>query len=85
MMINNETKEMLIGFAERIQKTDEQIKDLQDAKREIMAEAKSAGFETKHINTAIREIRKLKKDPGTKDIQEIYMEIIKAADVVEPV
>lgn len=85
MVINNETKEMLGQFAERIQKLDENIKDIQTSKKEVLAEAKSAGFEAKHINAAIREIRKLKKDASSRDLQDIYMEIIKAAGVVEPV
>ncbi len=72
--------DQLRAIVERIEHIDEEIKDLNEAKREIYAEAKSNGYDVKVLREVIR-IRK--KDKQERDEQEtlleLYMQAIEAA------
>jgi uncharacterized protein (UPF0335 family) len=72
--------DQLRTIVERIEHIDEEIKELNEAKREIFTEAKSNGFDVKVLREVIR-IRK--KDKQERDEQEtlldLYMHAIEAA------
>lgn len=86
MFQDNETKEMLIQYVQRIQKLDEEIANLREDKKEVLKEAKDNGFESKHINSAINKIRReKKKNPNDASVEEIYLEIINQSNIVDPV
>lgn len=60
-------KDQLRAFVERIERLDEEIKSLNDDKRDVYAEAKAMGFDTKALKGVIR-LRKL--DPQERREQE---------------
>ena len=70
-------------IVERVEHIDKEIKELNETKREIFAEAKSNGFDLKVLREVIR-IRK--KDKQERDEQEtlldLYMHAIEAAKPV---
>ena len=72
--------DQLRAIVERIEHIDEEIKELNEAKREIFTEAKGNGFDVKVVREVIR-IRK--KDAQERDEQEtlldLYMQAIEAA------
>jgi uncharacterized protein (UPF0335 family) len=72
--------DQLRTIVERIERIDEEIKELNEGKREIFAEAKSNGFDVKVLREVIR-IRK--KDKQERDEQEtlldLYMHAIETA------
>ena len=75
--------DQLRTIVERIEHIEEEIKELNEAKREIFAEAKSNGFDVKVLREVIR-VRK--KDKQERDEQEtlldLYMHAIEAAKPV---
>jgi uncharacterized protein (UPF0335 family) len=73
----------LRAIVERIEQVEDEIKDLNEAKKEIYAEAKSNGFDVK----VLREVIRLRKqDQKERDEQEtlldVYMQAIKGASSV---
>ena len=72
--------DQLRTIVERIEHIEEEIKELNEGKREIFAEAKSNGFDVKVLREVIR-VRK--KDKQERDEQEtlldLYMTAIEAA------
>jgi len=78
--------DQLRTIVERIEHIDEEIKELNEAKREIFAEAKSKGFDVKVLREVIR-LRK--KDKEERDEQEtlldLYMHAIESAKPVAKV
>jgi uncharacterized protein (UPF0335 family) len=72
--------DQLRTIVERIEHIDEEIKELNEGKREIFAEAKSNGFDVKVLREVLR-VRK--KDQKERDEQEtlldLYMHAIEAA------
>ena len=72
--------DQLRTIVERIEHIEEEIKELNEGKREIFTEAKSNGFDVKVIREVIR-IRK--KDKQERDEQEtlldLYMHAIESA------
>jgi uncharacterized protein (UPF0335 family) len=72
--------DQLRTIVERIERIDEEIKELNEGKREILAEAKSNGFDVKVLREVIR-VRK--KDKQERDEQEtlldLYMHAIETA------
>jgi uncharacterized protein (UPF0335 family) len=72
--------DQLRTIVERIEHIDEEIKELNEAKREIFTEAKGNGFDVKVLREVIR-IRK--KDKQERDEQEtlldLYMHAIELA------
>jgi uncharacterized protein (UPF0335 family) len=73
----------LRAIVERIEQVEDEIKDMNEAKKEIYAEAKSDGFDVK----VLREVIRLRKqDQKERDEQEtlldVYMQAIKGASSV---
>ena len=78
---DNETKQMIKDFAQRVQALDEEMERLKDSKKEVFEEAKINGIDTKILRKAIKDIRDaLKADEQEKDMVDIYTEVI--SDVV---
>jgi uncharacterized protein (UPF0335 family) len=61
---------------ERIERLEEEKTTLQDDIKEVMAEAKGRGYDTKAIRTIIR-LRK--KDPSERQEEEAIIDLYKAA------
>ena len=75
--------DQLRTIVERIEHIDEEIKELNEGKREIFAEAKSNGFDVKVLREVIR-IRK--KDAQERDEQETLLDLyMRAIDTAKPV
>jgi uncharacterized protein (UPF0335 family) len=75
--------DQLRTIVERIEHIDEEIKELNEGKREIFAEAKSNGFDVKVLREVIR-IRK--KDKQELDEQETLLDLyMQAIDKAKPV
>lgn len=51
----------LVGFLDRIDRVDEEIKGLQDDRKDIYAEAKAVGYDNKMMRE-VRRLRKMKKE-----------------------
>lgn len=66
----------LRAFIERIERVNEDIGALQDDRKEIFAEAKAMGFDTKAVRTLIR-LRKM--DQGERQEAEAILDLYKAA------
>lgn len=60
-------KDRLISLVERIEHVNEEIADLTEDRKDIMLEAKSAGFDTKAINHVIK-LRK--KNASERELEE---------------
>lgn len=68
--------ERLRSFIERIERLEEEKKGLQDDIKDIYAEAKGVGFDTKIMRQVIR-LRKMEKDDRQE--QEALLDLYKAA------
>ncbi len=70
------------SIIERIERLDEEIKDLMETKKEIFAEAKGEGLDVK----VLREILKLRKqDKDKRDEQETLLDLyLRAMDAPSP-
>ena len=71
--------ELITTYASRVQSLDEEIKGLQEDKREIFKDAKSDGINPTALKKAIANIRK--GDTAVFE-EEQYEEILKEANVV---
>ena len=60
------------AFVERVEQIDEEIKALNEGKKEVMAEAKGEGFDVKVLKEILR-LRKLDKDE--RDEQESLLDL----------
>ena len=60
-------KDRLISLVDRIEHVNEEIADLTEDRKDIMLEAKSAGFDTKAINHVIK-LRK--KNASERELEE---------------
>lgn len=60
-------KERLISLVERIERVNQEIAELTEDRKDIMLEAKSAGFDTKAINHVIK-LRK--KNASERELEE---------------
>jgi uncharacterized protein (UPF0335 family) len=71
------------SFVERIQQIETEFKDLTEAKKEIIAEAKGEGFDVK----VLKEIIKLRKqDQEERDEHESLLDVyMRAMDEIAPV
>ncbi len=66
----------LRAFVERIERLDADKKDIADAQKEVMAEAKGRGYDTR----ALRKLISLRKqDPADRSEQEAVLELYKEA------
>ncbi len=66
----------LRAFVERVEAIEEDIGALQDDRKEIFAEAKATGFDTKALRAIIR-LRK--RDPNERAEEEAVLDLYKAA------
>ena len=64
------------SFVERIEQIESEIQDLNDGKKEVFAEAKGTGFDTKAMRVIIR-LRK--KDANERQEEEAILDLYKAA------
>ena len=76
--------DQLRAIVERIEHVDEEIKELNEAKKEIFLEAKSNGFDVK----VLREIVRLRKQDQKEreeheSLLEVYLRAIKGARVAK--
>ena len=71
----------ILSFIERIEQIDEELKALNEGKKEVFAEAKSAGFDVKVLKEILR-IRK--QDQEERDEQDslldLYMQAMSKAE-----
>ena len=67
--------EQLRAFIERAERMNAEIKDKQDDRKEIFAEAKSAGFDVKTLKTIIR---RRAQDRATVEEADALLEIYEA-------
>ncbi|MDB5643087.1 MAG: hypothetical protein JWN07_2404 [Hyphomicrobiales bacterium] len=78
------TADQLRAFVERIENVEEEIKALNEAKKEIFAEAKGEGYDVKIIKEVIR-IRK--QDADERDEREtlvdLYLRAVQGASTPE--
>ena len=69
----------ILSFIERVEQIDEEIRALNEGKKEVMAEAKGEGFDVKVLKEILR-LRKLDKDE--RDEQESLLDLyLRAMDV----
>jgi uncharacterized protein (UPF0335 family) len=70
------------SFVERIEQIENEIKDLNEAKKEVFSEAKGEGFDVK----ILKEIIKLRKqDQGERDEQDSLLDVyMRAMDEADP-
>lgn len=66
----------LRAFVERIERLNEEARAIGDDKKEIFAEAKGTGFDTKAIKQLIR-LRRM--DPAARQEEESILDLYKAA------
>jgi len=70
------TRDELRAFVERYERLDQEKKDIADAQKEVMAEAKGRGYDTK----VLRKIVALRKrDPQDLSEEEAVLELYKEA------
>jgi uncharacterized protein (UPF0335 family) len=74
--------ERITSIIERIERLEEEIKDLMEAKKEIFAEAKGEGLDVK----ILKEILKIRKqDKDERDEQETLLDVyLRAMDAPSP-
>ena len=67
----------VLQFVERIERLDEEAKEVSDARKDLMAEAKSSGLDTKMLKKLVA-LRKRNPDELSEEeaILEIYKEAI---------
>jgi uncharacterized protein (UPF0335 family) len=70
------TGQELRQFIERVERLEEEKKEIADQVKEVFAEIKSRGFDTKAIRVILRE---RKQDPDTIAEQETLVDMYKAA------
>jgi uncharacterized protein (UPF0335 family) len=70
------TREELRQFIERYERLEQEKKDIADAQKEVMAEAKGRGYDTKVLRKIVA-IRK--RDPQDLSEEEAVLEIYKEA------
>lgn len=75
--------ERIRSIIERVERLEEEIKDLMETKKEIFAEAKDEGLDVK----VLKEILKLRKqDEDERDEQESLLEVyLRAMDAPTPI
>jgi uncharacterized protein (UPF0335 family) len=75
--------DQLRTIVERIENIEEEIRELNEAKREIFAEAKSNGFDVKVLREVIRVRRQDKQERDEQEtLLDLYMQAIETAKPV---
>lgn len=76
----NVAGDRLLSFVERIFHLDDEIRSLNEDKKEIMAEAKSAGFDLKILREVLRIMKQDKDDKDEREsLLDAYLSAIEAA------
>jgi uncharacterized protein (UPF0335 family) len=76
--------EQLRAFIERIEHVEEEIKALNEGKKEIYAEAKGEGYDIKIIKEVIRIRKQDEKDRDEKEsLIDLYLHALGSASAVE--
>ena len=75
-VLNQSAQGQLKSVIERIERLDEEKKTISDDRKEVLAEAKGNGFDTKAINTIIK-LRK--KDAAERQEEEAILDLYKSA------
>ena len=70
-MTNNVAGQELLSFIERTERLDAEIKDLQDGKKEVFAEAKGRGYD---VPTIKKIIQRRRQDPDARSEAEMLLE-----------
>lgn len=76
MAKTNFAKDQLKSMVERIERLNEEIDGLNGDKKEVYAEAKGHGFDTKIIKKLVA---KRKKDPGQQEEEDSLLELYESA------
>ena len=73
----NVTAEELRAFIERYERLEAEVKDLKDSQKEVMAEAKARGYDTKVIRKIVAMRKRNRDDIANEEaITEMYMEAL---------
>lgn len=81
-----EGKELLLNYVKRIQSVDNNIKEFNEEKKDILDEAKSHGFDKSMITKTITAIRKEQDTDTAKAMEEdMYYTLIKESCLVQSV
>ena len=75
-MTNNIAGQQLMAFIERTERLDGEIKDLQDDKKEVFAEAKASGYD---VPTIKKIIQRRRKDPDARSEADMLLETYEEA------
>jgi len=75
-MTNNIAGQELLSFIERTERLDAEIKDLQDDKKEVYAEAKGRGYD---VPTIKKIVQRRRQDPDARSEQEALLELYEDA------
>jgi uncharacterized protein (UPF0335 family) len=76
--------DQLRTIVERIEHVEEEIRELNDAKKEIYAEAKSNGFDVKILREVIRVRKQDQKELDEKEtLLDTYLQAIKGSSVTK--
>jgi uncharacterized protein (UPF0335 family) len=75
----------ILSIVERIEQIDEEVKALNEGKKEVFAEAKGAGFDVKVLREILR-IRKQDKDERDEQdsLLDLYMRAMSKAESTTP-
>lgn len=76
MILNGNTQQVLAAYVQRVEKVEEEIKDLNDSKKELYAEVKAVGFD---VQTFKKLIARRRKDPDALREQDMILETYEAA------
>jgi uncharacterized protein (UPF0335 family) len=74
--VGHNAKEQLKAFIERVERLDEEIKGLNDDKREVYAEARGNGYDVKALKTIVQMRR---QDPDERVEREAILDTYLAA------
>jgi uncharacterized protein (UPF0335 family) len=66
------------SFIERVEHLDEEIKALNEGKKEVLAEAKGEGLDVKVLKEILR-LRKLDKDERDESLLDLYLRAMEGA------
>lgn len=72
----NESVHQLRCFVERLERLDDEIKGMRDDRRDVLAEAKAFGFDTKTVNAVVRRRR---IEPHARDEADALLETYEIA------
>jgi uncharacterized protein (UPF0335 family) len=72
--------ERICSFVERVERIDEEIKELNEGKKEIFAEAKGEGFDVKVLKEIVRLRKQDKEERGEQEsLLDLYLRAMESA------